>query len=378
MANSKRRVIHNNHKSSQPIDASTLGMCGEYDFDSPYSEYAKYARLLFLKEIAAQAQEVLTTLYDDCSSTYYLITEDDCSKDTCAVFMSQEEMLEHSSDQKISGIDLYLKRCGERNSKFPDTTGTSLSGGFSEWKFLQQKNEAALWCDFVRKWSKKFNLDAEWCREFAVMTLQLAKILNEPGEAIRIRKLHSSLWHMLATTIIDIWPMVKTLSIWKNSLIWAAVNPSLDPPEGLPVWTPCIETRDAYLARVEHQVRICLDSSILKLLTPKLRTDVVACIRNRANEYCERVSRLYPEPLWKKVKVKPNLERDISWTVEFQVLGKPYKTIAGHSEVETSTVKRAVEDTLELIDLRARPTGPGRPLKNKDSISAKITRNLGH
>jgi hypothetical protein len=264
-------------------------------------------------------------------------------------------------------LDFYSKRYSGREAK--SLNSGSLSAGFSEWQLIRQDNRANLLCELIYSWSKRFNLGAEWCCEYAIMTLRLANILNQSKEIVNTRDHYSYLWSFLADAIITIWPKLKMLPIFPD------IYPTLEPPQDLPIWKPGLETRSSYLSRVEQQVRNHLDGPILRLLKSKLRADVIEQIKYRANDYCEKVSKCYLQPFWRKVKVKPRLERDVCWAVQFQVLKKSYLEIATVSGVEPSTVKRAVEDTLEHVGLGARKSHRGRPSKRKASVSAKINRN---
>ncbi len=111
-----------------------------------------------------------------------------------------------------------------------------------------------------------------------------------------------------------------------------------------------------------------------------------------AHSYCDKVEKAQRSRGLRRVKFSKNIERNLLWSVEFQILGKTYTAIANdyslrqpqkatdetNGEINITTVKRAVENTLKFIGLRKRPdSGPGRKRGTVDTAQARITRQLG-
>jgi hypothetical protein len=185
-------------------------------------------------------------------------------------------------------------------------------------------------------WSKKWNLDADWCREWG--RLQLWYWSELPGEK-------------------------ECLGIYFPEHGGSLLVPT--PPEGLPRWIPEIQTKKAYLDELEEQAERRVDSdALLRLGEVSYRKAFIKTIRARAEALCEEVEKHLSvhEPSLRRVPEVRSLLTHMTWTVKYQVRGMNFRQIALKSEVTSQAVAKAVRSALELIDLREREGArQGRP-----------------
>jgi hypothetical protein len=165
------------------------------------------------------------------------------------------------------------------------------------------------------------------------------------------------------------------------------------PPEGWPEWNSTEETREAYLSHIEKETLETIKTNrFLSVGRLQRRRGLINSILNIAHSYCNKVEKAQRLRGLCRVGFSKNIERNLLWSVEFQILGKTYTAIANeHSlqqsqragegttaEINITTVKRAVEKTLKFVGLDKRPdSGPGRKRGTGDTAQALITRRLG-
>jgi hypothetical protein len=212
--------------------------------------------------------------------------------------------------------------------------------------------------DAVEKWAKRWHLEAEWCQSTAFTTLQL--------------------WHD--------YPEAMELQLWDNNfpldnstLIFPEEISSTVPLEGVLPFFAHIELRSSYELRTQSIIEEQLKSNpFTSKLERCLRQQVVNADMEVVKDYCNWVMEVYDKQkdaqgakVWERVAERSGLQRNIQWTIDFQVRGKAALRIArdeetyiprGDQGLSHSTVLNVVYDILDLIDLpRRADVQPGRP-----------------
>lgn len=165
------------------------------------------------------------------------------------------------------------------------------------------------------------------------------------------------------------------------------------PPEGWPKWDSTQEPRESYLARIGKESQEAIGKNpFLSAGHLQRKRGLVNSVLQIANSFCNKIEKAQRSRGLRRVRFSKNIERNLLWSVEFQILGKTYTSIANDyalqqsqksgdgttAEINITTVKRAVENTLKLIGLEKRPdSGPGRKRDTFDAAQARITRQLG-
>jgi hypothetical protein len=222
--------------------------------------------------------------------------------------------------------------------------------------FLNISHEGTLISELTQ-WTHKWNLNASWVIEVAQNTLSAWTAFSEHI------KNHSTSYKK-----------------WSPVGSSRQVNPivNLQPLCGLIPWEAETVTRERYIGYVKQTIRQRIrKDSLFSHLSPKTKMAVVEELIKKFDNYCDQVLDAYlcqvderGCQLWKLTNTKADFARNIDWAVNFQVLGESFNQIAMANEVEASTVKRAVEDTLRLIGLQKREARRGRPKGSKDSFES--------
>jgi hypothetical protein len=204
----------------------------------------------------------------------------------------------------------------------------------------------------VEDWARRWHLDAPWCLSTAYATLRL--------------------W--------SDYPKALDLLLWDNNFPVDASTSVLPrevadtaPFPGLPPFLAHIELRSTYIRRIKDRIKRQLEAAPLTAKVGwKLQRVILSADMNEVKAYCDRVMSMYEGqrdrqgmPIWKRVRERAALKRDIKWTVEFQVRGRSFRTIALDEEMEKisggsiqglphTTVSRSVNFILGLIDLPRR------------------------
>lgn len=204
----------------------------------------------------------------------------------------------------------------------------------------------------VGNWARKWGLDAPWCLSTAYATLRL--------------------W--------SDYPKAREMLLWDSSFTVDEAT-SILPPEvadtapfpGLPPFFAHIELRSAYTKRMKDRIRGQLEAAPLTArVGVMLQRAVLNADMREVKAYCDRVMGIYESqrdrkgrPVWKRVRERSVLERDLRWAVEFRVRGRSARAIALQEEIERNlggsiqgmphtTVTRGVNFILELMDLPPR------------------------
>lgn len=197
-------------------------------------------------------------------------------------------------------------------------------------------------------WAKRYNLvetDAtdRWCLRQALFTLR-----------------H---WYLIPDSRTD--PLTW---VWFS----AGTKPArIEPPDGFPEWLITCETRTEYLERIRMEADgIIAANPLLSTIRPadRLRSlEGMTAPSSNASKYCDELAAHYDSEGWHAVNEFSKKTEHFIWAVEVQILGCGYSQIAvaagdeGEGGIYTSTVKRAVEEILDLVGLTRRSDiRPGR------------------
>jgi|SRR5215213_1660655 len=241
-------------------------------------------------------------------------------------------------------------------------------------------------------WSQRWNLEADWVREYAVRSMELW-ILGS-------KKVDERTW--IWNYGLGCWGFVNDLlfpelskfhlpsSIYNHTtsgriayLVEEEVyydlldNPELDdvgssllppPPSGFPVWHDRLITRKDYLADVEYMAREVIEKSPLLASAGTSHVNrLVKAILWKGAAYCREVKR-YREAQGERGKTEEIPLRELTWAVAFQVQGKTFVEVAKESNITAQAVVKKVRAVLKQIKLNQRPdVAPGRPRGRKDS-----------
>lgn len=261
----------------------------------------------------------------------------------------------------LNGLRLYKWLAGEL-----------LKSESKIWGRLEYSIPAKAFCEVLLEWAAKYNLVAGWVLERAMWTL--------------------SRWHELGRQ-----PGFRGARVWALTGISGPVPTCPQPPPGL-VDYGWYWNREDYLQWVESLMRERFDEvfkqhpelsygnvSLLNAYIQSVKDDV-----SIPADYCDRSDKLLKAHGWVEAKWHRNLDRDMQWAVQFQVLKMELEAIAANTPqskdssrtFSVSTVSRAVigytpkgkrhvPGLLEKIGLERRPeSGPGRRRGSKESADS--------
>jgi hypothetical protein len=201
----------------------------------------------------------------------------------------------------------------------------------------------------VENWAKRWHLNVPWCLSTAFTTLQLWKD----------------------------YPKAQELLLWDNNFPVDAATflipkevAEIMPFPGLPPFLAHIELQSAYTLRMKERIKRQLETDPLTAkVGKKLQRLLLSADMKQLKSYCDHVLNLYESqrdeqgaPVWKKVRERAALKRDIRWAIELQVRGRSARAIASEEErkrnlsgiiqgLPHTTVTRGVNFILELLDL---------------------------
>lgn len=207
----------------------------------------------------------------------------------------------------------------------------------------------------IDAWSKAWNLDAKWCRQTALVSLHA--------------------WSCSSQEITELF--------FAHPGGGGGVPTPLEPPEGFPRYVAYLMSRDDYLESVRSAALNAISKDSLLHHGSRVKAKAFAeSVVRKAIPYCRTVEALYVESGWKRYRKneKKNLKQHMEWTVKFQVSGKTLSEVAEESNVEQTTVSRAVREILSILPLAPRlDAKPGRirGSKNRRQVESATRRDLG-
>jgi hypothetical protein len=237
----------------------------------------------------------------------------------------------------------------------------------------------------LRNWAARWGLDAPWCLDVAVDTLSMWRD-------------HDELVRSLPEELPEDLEVLLTWRDWEDHRHSPRKRKPFDPKKNPPTWAHSIFLDKESRALMEEQLiwdipfdwlppffahlevslvyqerarRVLLRhirvNPFTARLSPQTRRAITAESLGQIARYCERVIRFYRTqkdedgaPRWKKVVSSPDLERELRWLVEKQVMGRSGIQIAVLEGVDTSTVNKAVNKLRRLLDLPARKSSRNR------------------
>lgn len=223
--------------------------------------------------------------------------------------------------------------------------------------FQRDRSDVAAVGGELSRWAQRWNLDAPWVIAVGHKTLVMWGAFIE---AVRAYPEGYRTWSMVGDS-----RRYQSLSVPK-------------PIDLLYEWVAENETRKRYLTYAKRKLRKYIEyDPVFSCLSRKIKRAVLEDFMGKVNCYCDEVLEAYlsrrdaaGEALWKLADSKEDFERNIEWTVNFQVLGESFNQVAKANGVVASTVERAVESTLAIIDLNKRAVATGRPKGAKDSFES--------
>ncbi len=201
-------------------------------------------------------------------------------------------------------------------------------------------------------WSKRWNLDADWCREKAFDML-LSWVTSPDLE-------RQSRSKGLIGTIV-------------------APAPKHSPPLETLTYFPGLGSREGYLAKVAEEAKRRIQADpLLKFGEPSRRKSFIDSICEGVEEsYCIPEEKHWQEssPSAQPSPRNPALWKHIEWAVRARVCGESSSQIAEGTKLDVRTINKEVRKVLELIGLPTKP-GRGRPPGRKNS--PKSPQRPGH
>jgi hypothetical protein len=206
----------------------------------------------------------------------------------------------------------------------------------------------------VINWSQDHNLDANWCRETAVATLDSWAQKNSKFNE----------WEISYGTKYRIDPDEED---------------RLMPSPAFPPYLPFKHSTDEYLIAIEKWARDKIiptsflyqlkDSSVGKsadgkeVIDSQIEAEVKSIIKI-ADIYCASVNSFYAQLDYTGINSRPEEAKHLRWTVRSLITGKSYLEIGEEEKVGEETVKKAVQRMLHALELSRKK---GRQKGHKDS-----------
>jgi hypothetical protein len=335
---------------------------GEFESsDSPYfSEKIIQSRVFFLQEIEESKPEILQSLYDEVYTPFrscFPYDEDRLEKiEECLRLKWYEECLKKTTDQsKIRRLSMpFISKLHKAYY----------------WTIFEAANdkyhpELIPLREAVRQWSKKQNLDADWCRAIALDSMRWfddAKKLRWFDDAKKLR-----------------WQITRS----GRAYIEHQVEMSFLPCPNFPAWSPFWQRKSDYLERLKDKVTESVNAffsthPLFAGLPEKIKQRTMKDIYREGEIYCSKLFDYYQRKGYTQIKLSRDEERKIRWTVLAQVGTNPlmFSQIARKYRIATNHVSENVKDCLKEIDLPARDNlfGSGRRI----GIKEKKRRNIAN
>lgn len=288
------------------------------------------------------------------------------------------------------------------------------------WQEVRTEFDAIAVYRALTEWSRRWNLNAEWCLDYALIAVWFYCYPLHQRFVLGTEMSNPYVWDGHYANAFSDWALLRELLVGRGHASyeqeqddWQMLLSKFDgrpkgffrfpafhtydseprPPEGWPKWDSTQETRESYLSRVGKESLEAIEKNpFLSAGHLQRKRGLVNSVLQIANSYCNKVEKAQRSRGLRRVKFSKNVERNLLWSVEFQILGKTYTAIANEyalqqsqqsrggttADINITTVKRAIEKTLKFIGLDKRPdSGPGRRRGTVDAASAHITRQLG-
>jgi len=321
---------------------------GEFDFPERNGRQA-YIRSRFLGAIEIYAPEVCSDLYDSAFAAYLDFIAAYPELDWFSAELGDAQTHQILPGRAFPNPSLNRWLTAEAFADFDSETELEIA----------PDSKVTLLNRALTAWAANWHLESVWVFNCALKTLDR--------------------WSVLAEKAPEQWSFDlerPTERLHFSRLSWGGLHhPAVaSPPDGLPDYEPLAVTRTSYLSRVRTRARDAASTPILKLNDTTRQNAVEAAVA-RGTEYCETVEAAYEQDGFARCRSneKRNLKDHLEWTVRFQVKGETLTTIGTASDVESSTVLRAVNDLFTLIGLAKRADAhPGRRRGSQNSPESKV------
>lgn len=264
---------------------------------------------------------------------------------TGAVELVRVLFLKRAAQLKPSVSDDLSRNCLPRfNDLGPDIQQTvKLSSLRSDRRFASLKRA-------LEKWAQDHHLEADWCYERALE--QLSDWCTPVPEGLE----------ELQEELDNGWGGIRvSLEVADNSL---------KPPNGFSLYVPGAHSRSEYLDECKQIIEAELNRPPLSFAAAKTKRALCDSILETVKAYCVKVESWFKSNMnWSPVSIKQNLDRNLTWAVKIQVIGKTASEIRQEYTrklLDLTTITRAVREVLEYIELPIRPDfRQGRKQKSK-------------
>lgn len=197
---------------------------------------------------------------------------------------------------------------------------------------LRSEPRLASLYEILKEWAKEYNLEADWCYERALEQLfdWCIPVSDDEDDLYEVR--HKG-WGGVSVSLQD-------------------NDDSIPPPIGFPSYAPGAQSRGDYLEQCKVILETELNRPLLVVARTKEKRAFRDSIMEKVEQYCEEVENWFKKNQgWLSAKMKNNLDRNLGWAVKVQIIGITASQISEEEEMDISTVTRAVEDILSLIEL---------------------------
>jgi hypothetical protein len=253
---------------------------------------------------------------------------------------------------------------------------------FPDWAALLQIESATKLRETLTGWSQEWNMDADWCRDYAMAALR--EWLTNERLQWQLRWGDVALSFRDATFAVhsdDIWsaPLIETFSIrGENTNLMSLLTQGFSFMwEGLDFeahgWNPLTSYRDEWERNCEEQFRAYLTK--FKKRGGKIPLGALGEFRVKRNEYIQRIEEA---ALQAGLIRTPRrwAEEHIIWAVRFQVQKWPLSKIVKSYTKPRKTIADGVNRLLKFIDLNRRDNlRSGMPKGTRLQNKRRIVRN---
>lgn len=333
---------------------------GEFESgDSLYfSQKIIQSRVFFLQEIEESKPEVLQSLYDEVYTPFR------------SCFPYDEDKLEKIEEGlRLKWYEECLKKTTDQNKirRLSMPFFSKLQNAYY-WTVFEAANdkyhpELIPLREAVRRWAKKQNLDADWCRAIALDSMRWFDDANKHRWFDDEKKLR---WQITRSGKSDIDHLVER---------------SFLPCPNFPAWSPFWQRKSDYLAKLKGRVTESIDVFFsahphFAGLPEKVKQKIMNEIYGQGVIYCNKLFDYYQGKGYSQIKLSREEERKIKWTVLAQVGTNPlmFRQIASKYRIGANHVSEAVQECLQEMDLPPRDNlfGAGRRAGIKEKTKRKI------
>jgi hypothetical protein len=263
-----------------------------------------------------------------------------------------------------------------------DDFSEGISKIFRSWSELKKVENSEVLCKTISEWSKHWNLDAAWCRDYAVVALGdwlLDKYIRFDDYYLSLRRpvletRQKHVWGSLTGTHFSTGEGVKELqaamavisNIPRFHFAWRGIDFQTSR------WNPIATYRDEWADECEkefqHYLRDFEDSG------NEVPVGTLTRFRARRDKYLRETEKILPPSLMRKTP-RRWAEEHITWAVRFQVQKWSLSKIEKTYSARRKTVADGVNRMLEFIGLPRRNDLPaGMPKGTRLQAKRRIVR----